>query len=104
MPLSSNNSNREDKNSDVHETLISKILLYKVTNLIKIYQDEGKKFREELYDILRAKLQVFQDCCNKIRIQYYQYHHAFSVMLKGCMAIFYYNYITGKYYNFNTML
>ena len=30
-----------------------------VTNLIKIYQDEEKKFGGELYDILGAKLQVF---------------------------------------------
>jgi hypothetical protein len=60
----SNNSNKEDKNPDILETLTSEIPSCKVTNLMKIYQDEGKKFRGELYDILEAKLQVFQDCCN----------------------------------------
>lgn len=44
--------------------------------------------------MLGAKLQVFQDCCNKVGIQRRQYHHAFSVMLK----------IAGKRYDFDTML
>lgn len=54
--------------------------------------------------MLRAKLQVFQDCCNKVEIQYYQYYYTFSVMLKGHTATFYYDYIIGKRYNFNTIL
>jgi hypothetical protein len=66
--LSSNNSDREYKNPDIFKILISEIPLYKVTNLIKIYQDEGKKFRGELYNILEAKLQIFQECYNKVRI------------------------------------
>jgi hypothetical protein len=70
-PPGSNNSNREDKDPDTSETLTSKIPSHEVTNLIKIYQDEGKKFRGELYNILGAKLQVFQDCCNKVRIQHH---------------------------------
>jgi len=72
--------------------------------LIKIYQDKGKKFGGELYDMLGAKLQVFQDCCNKVGIQHYQYHYTFSVMLKGRAVTFYYNHIAGKRYNFNIML
>ena len=68
MPSNSNNSNKEDKNPDVSGTLISKIPSYKVTNFIKIYQDEEKKFRGELYNILEAKLQIFQNCYNKVRI------------------------------------
>jgi len=73
-----------------------------VTNLMKIYQDE-KKFGGELYDMLGAKLQVFQDCCNKVGIQRHQYHHAFSVMLKGRAAAFYHDHIAGKRYDFDTM-
>jgi len=75
-----------------------------VTNLMKIYQDEEKKFGGELYDMLGTKLQVFQDCCNKVGIQRHQYHHAFSVMLKGRAATFYYDHIAGKRYDFDTML
>ena len=75
-----------------------------VTNLMKIYQDEEKKFGGELYDMLGAKLQVFQDCCNKVGIQRRQYHHTFSVMLKGRAATFYYDHITDKRYDFDTML
>jgi hypothetical protein len=37
-------------------------------NLIKVYLDKEKKFKEELYNIFKAKLQVFYNCCNKVRI------------------------------------
>jgi hypothetical protein len=75
-----------------------------VTNLIKIYQDKEKKFGEELYNILRAKLQVFQDCYNKVGLIRHQYHHTFSVILKGRAATFYYDYIASKRHDFNTIL
>jgi len=39
-----------------------------VTSLIKVYQDEEKKFGGEVYDMLGAKLQIFQDYCNKVGI------------------------------------
>ena len=71
---------------------------------MKVYLDEEKKFGGELYDMLGAKLQVFYDCCNKVGIQCHQYHYAFSIMLKGRAATFYYDYIAGKNYSFNTML
>jgi len=35
---------------------------------MKVYLDKEKKFRGELYDILRAKLQVFYNYCNKVGI------------------------------------
>jgi len=75
-----------------------------VTNLMKVYSDEEKKFGGELYDMLGAKLQVFYDCCNKVGIQRHQYHHAFSVILKGRAATFYYDHIAGKNYSFDIML
>ena len=71
---------------------------------MKVYLDEEKKFGGELYDMLGAKLQVFYDCCNKVGIQCHQYHHAFSIMLKGRAATFYYDHIAGKNYSFNAML
>ena len=54
--------------------------------------------------MLGAKLQVFYDCCNKVGIQRHQYYYAFSVILKGRAATFYYDYIAGKNYSFNAML
>jgi hypothetical protein len=36
--------------------LIGEPLLQEVINLIKVYLDKEKKFRRELYNILRAKL------------------------------------------------
>ena len=54
--------------------------------------------------MLGVKLQVFYNCCNKVGIQRYQYYYAFSVMLKGRAATFYYDHIVGKNYNFKAML
>jgi hypothetical protein len=61
-PKDSNNS--KDKDFTVLETddlqsLADKISSREVTNLIKIYQDEEKKFEGELYNTLGTKLQVF---------------------------------------------
>ena len=71
------NSKDNDSNTNPYSPIpTNEIPSRKVTNLMKIYSDEEKKFGGELYDILDAKLQVFQDCCNKVGIQRYQYHHA----------------------------
>jgi hypothetical protein len=104
-----NSNNNRDKDLTVLKTddlqsLANKIPSREVTNLMKIYQDKKKKFGEELYNTLGTKLQVFQDCCNKVGIMRHQYHHAFSVMLKGRAATFYYDYIAGKRHDFDTML
>lgn len=98
------NIKEEEEEEDVNNLPTSEVPSREVTNLMKIYQDEEKKFGGELYDILGAKLQIFQDCCNKVGIQPYQYHHAFSVMLKGRAATFYYDHIAGKRHDFDTML
>jgi hypothetical protein len=98
-PLGDSSNDGKDKDLPAGE-----IPSREVTNLMKIYQDEEKKFGGELYDILGTKLQVFQDCCNKVGIQRHQYHHAFSVMLKGRAATFYYDHIAGKRHDFDTML
>jgi hypothetical protein len=107
-PSKDNNSSK-DKDLTILKTndlqpLADKIPSREVTNLIKIYQDKEKKFEGELYNTLGAKLQVFQDCCNKVGIIRYQYHYVFSVMLKGRAATFYYDYITSKRHDFDTML
>jgi hypothetical protein len=107
-PPKDSNNNR-DKDLTVLETddlqsLADKIPSREVTNLIKIYQDKEKKFEEELYNTLRTKLQVFQDCYTKVRIMRHQYYHTFSVMLKRRAATFYYDYIAGKRHDFDTML
>jgi len=71
---------------------------------MKVYLDEEKKFKGELYNMLRAKLQVFYNYYNKVRIQCHQYYHTFSIILKGQAVIFYYDYITGRNYSFNIIL
>ena len=71
---------------------------------MKIYTDNEKKFGGELYDVLDVKLQVFTDCCGKVGILPGFYHQAFSVMLKGRAATFYYNKILGNKYNYNNIV
>jgi hypothetical protein len=82
-PPKSNNSS-EDKDLTVPETNnltthttpqppTDELPSREVTNLMKIYQDKEKKFGGELYNTLGAKLQVFQDCCNKVGIMRHQY-------------------------------
>ena len=70
---------------------------------MKIYKDD-RKYGGEEYDILDIKLQVFFDYCNKIGIQESQFHSAFSAMLKGKAADFYYTMIVGRSYDFRKMI
>ena len=71
---------------------------------MKFYTDDAKKYGGEAYDILDAKLQVFYDRCIIVRVPEEQYYIAFPIMLKDWASDFYYNKITGKSYNFITMV
>jgi hypothetical protein len=75
-----------------------------ITDLMKIYNNNDKKYSGELYDILDVKLQVFYNCYNKVGLPEAQYHNAFSVMLKDEASNFYYSKITGRPYDFITMI
>jgi hypothetical protein len=71
---------------------------------MKIYNNDKKKFTEEMYDILNTKLRVFYNCCAKVGLPDTQYHNAFLVMLKGRVVTFYYNNLSGKGYGFKNMI
>lgn len=75
-----------------------------LTDLMKTYTGDDKKYGGEEYDILDVKLQVFYDCCSKIGLLEAQYHTAFSVMLKGRASTFYYDKIAGRLYDFQIMV
>jgi len=75
-----------------------------LTDLMKIYSNDDKKYGGEEYDILDAKLQVFYDCCSKIGLLETQYHHAYSIMLKGRASSFYYDKIASRSYDFQIMV
>jgi hypothetical protein len=57
-----------------------------------------------MYDILNIKLRIFYDCYAKIGMSNTQYHNAFSVMLKGRAATFYYDKLSNRNYRFENML
>jgi hypothetical protein len=75
IPPTSSEDNNSSRDTDLtvletndRQPLADEIPSREVTNLMKIYQDKEKKFEGELYNTLGAKLQVFQDCCNKVGI------------------------------------
>jgi hypothetical protein len=70
------------------------------TDLMKIYNDNNKKYREEEYNIFNIKLQIFYDCCLKIGLLEAQHYYMYLAMLKGRASFFYYNKIVGRMYDF----
>jgi hypothetical protein len=75
-----------------------------LTDLMKIYSNDDKKYGGEEYNILDVKLQVFYDCCSKIGLPETQYHNAYSVMLKERASNFYYDKLAGRSHDFQTMI
>jgi len=73
-------------------------------DLIKFYTNDAKKYRGEAYNILNAKLQVFYNRCITVKVPEEEYYMAFPIMLKDRASDFYYNKITGRLYNFITMV
>jgi hypothetical protein len=71
---------------------------------MKFYTDDAKKYGGEVYDILDAKLQVFYDCCITVGVLEEQYYMAFPIILKDRVSDFYYDKITGRSYDFITMV
>ncbi|RKF77456.1 integrase and RNaseH domain-containing protein [Golovinomyces cichoracearum] len=74
-----------------------------LTDLMKIYSQDDKKYGGEFFDFLDVKLQEFYDCCAKIGLTG-AYHHAFSIMLKGRARSYYYSMIARKSYYLTTMV
>jgi len=70
---------------------------------MKVYKDD-KKYRGREYNILDVKLQVFFDYYRKISLEERQFHLAFSTILKDKVSDFYYDKITGRSYDFHTMV
>jgi hypothetical protein len=71
---------------------------------MKFYTNNTKKYRGEVYNILNAKLQVFYNHCITVEVLEKQYYIAFPIMLKDWVSDFYYNKITGRLYDFITMV
>lgn len=69
----------------------------------KLYTEE-RKYSGEAYDVLTHKLQIFQDYCGKVGILPEQFSKAFSIMLKGRAATFYYSNLCGKNLTFDEMV
>jgi hypothetical protein len=71
---------------------------------LKKTYDNNDKYGRELYDIIDVKLQIFYECYNTIRLPEDQFYKAFPVMLKGYARSFYHSRITGRQYDFITMV
>ena len=88
------------QNQQQPQTILTKLL----TDLMKFYTDDAKKYRGEVYNILNAKLQVFYDCYITVKVPKEQYYIAFPIILKNQASDFYYNKITGRLYDFITIV
>ena len=75
-----------------------------LTELLKIYNSGTAKYSGEEYDILDQKLQLFYDCCTKIRLSQEHYCTAYSAMLTGRASDFYYDKLLGRSYDFGTIV
>ena len=73
-----------------------------LTDLTKLYNDD-KRFGGELYDIFDSKFKIFCDDCAKIGLPNQYWHRAFSTMLKGRAAMYYYDRMAGNDYSLDTM-
>ena len=73
-----------------------------LTDLTKLYNDD-KRFGGELYDIFDSKYKIFCDDCTKIGLPDHKWHKAFSTMLKGRAAMYYYDRMVGNDYPLSTM-
>jgi ethanolamine utilization protein EutP (predicted NTPase) len=69
----------------------------------KRYKEE-MKFSGNLYDVLNTKLLAFYDICRKVDLPKEQYHKAYSIMLSGQALDFYYNCLSNRGYDFDTMV
>ena len=71
---------------------------------MKFYTNNAKKYGREVYDILNTKLQVFYNRYITVKVPEEQYYIAFLIMLKDQASNFYYNKITGRSYDFITIV
>lgn len=75
-----------------------------LTDLGKLYIDKDNKYGGERYEILDNKLTIFRDYCKKVGLMQDQQSNAFSFMLKGKAAVYYYDQIAEKEFTFEKMI
>ncbi|RKF83410.1 integrase and RNaseH domain-containing protein, partial [Golovinomyces cichoracearum] len=75
-----------------------------LSELIKIYFDESKKFSGDLFDILDTKLRIFFDQCRNVGLPGEHLTSAYSLMLKGKAADYYYAYLSERNYDFVSLI
>ncbi|KAF6781430.1 hypothetical protein CSOJ01_16080, partial [Colletotrichum sojae] len=66
-----------------------------LTDLAKLLTDD-MRYSGEMYDVFDLKLRIFRDNCDKVGITAQQLGPAFSIMLRGKAATFYFQRICGS--------
>jgi hypothetical protein len=69
----------------------------------KRYREE-MKFSGNLYDVLNTRLLAFYDICRKVALPKEQWHDAYSIILAGRALDFYYDRLSNRGYDFDTMV
>lgn len=76
--------------------VVSKLL----SDMIKIYSTNSKKYGGEEDEVLDILFQVFYDCCTKVGLPENMFYLVYSIMLKGKASSFYFDKIAGRKYDF----
>jgi hypothetical protein len=72
--------------------------------IIKVYNNDSKKYSREKYEVHSIKLRLFQDICNRIRLLRNQYKNTYSLILKSKVLEYYTTKIVGINLDFETMI
>jgi hypothetical protein len=72
--------------------------------VMKIYNNDSKKYSGEKYKVYSMKLRLFQDICNRIGLLQNQYKDTYSLILKSKVLEYYTTKIAGINLDFETMI
>jgi hypothetical protein len=72
--------------------------------IIKVYNNDSKKYFREKYKVYSIKLRLFQDICNRMGLPRNQYKNTYSSILKGKALEYYITKITSINLDFKTII
>ena len=73
-------------------------------DLIKIYSNNSKKYRGELFNILEYKLRIFFNYCEKVGLLEVYLITIYLIILKDKALDFYYSHLISKGYSFTMLI
>jgi hypothetical protein len=72
--------------------------------IMKVYNNNSKKYSRKKYEVHDMKLRLFQDICNRIGLLRNQYKNTYSSILKSKVLEYYTTKIAGMNLDFETII